>query len=97
MGENGRRRCALFTCPREKNKKEDLLVGMLGESPRLGRMFMTTGVPHREKFATWEIYLCNLPELEIPNSAMKVSDEEKEKKKKPFDRKSFEISKDSSL
>jgi len=40
MGENGWRRYALFTCSQEKNKKEDLLVGMFKKSPRFGRMFM---------------------------------------------------------
>lgn len=91
MGENGWRRYALFTCLREKNKKEDLLAGILGESPRLGRMFMTTEEPHREKFATWEIYLCNLPTLETPNSTMKASD------KKNIRSKPFEISKNPCL
>jgi len=93
MGENGRRRCSLFTCPREKNKREDLLVGIPEESPWLARMFMTTGEPHREKFATWEIYLCNLPTLRryLALSTLRASD------KKMSDRKPFAISKNSRL
>lgn len=70
MGENGWRRYALFTCSQEKNKKEDLLVGIFKESPRFGRMFMIRKRITR-RVCTWEIYICNLPTLEISNDESK--------------------------
>lgn len=89
MGENGWRRYALFTCSQEKNKKEDLLVGMFKESPRLGRMFMITRESHRGKFARGKFVFVICRRLRY--LTMKVSN------KKVFDRKPEEIFKNSCL
>lgn len=66
MSENGRRRCALFTCPREKNKRGDLSAGIYSRRvcPRAEECLWQLGVPavdERERARREKFNFCNLP------------------------------------